>query len=336
MYAPSLITYRSPGSTEWRAAVRQDSQIADVAALGFCGTARDLISTGPSALKDVIARSSEKTHVWREIPTDIIFGPPIPDPDKILCIGLNYREHARESGLEVPPVPVVFAKFRNSLIGPGAAIELPAISQQVDYEGELALVIGRRCKNVDASDALSVVAGYTALNDVSARDLQLQASQWTIGKAIDTFAPMGPGMVPAHLVPDPQKLELITQVNGQVVQKSSTADMIFGVAEIIAFLSRSMTLEPGDIIATGTPSGVGFKREPALFLKAGDVVEVEISSIGLLSNPVVRSVDVQLGMLSLFTFHRSLFTSYVLPTDLSDYQIPRLYLARSHGSRICD
>jgi 2-keto-4-pentenoate hydratase/2-oxohepta-3-ene-1,7-dioic acid hydratase in catechol pathway len=291
MYAPALITYRSPLSTTWRAAIRQDSQIADLADLGFSGTARDLLATNENGRKDLVNLSDEKRDVWREIPNDIIFGPPIPDPDKILCIGLNYREHARESGLEVPPVPVVFAKFRNSLIGPGAAIELPAISQQVDYEGELAVVIGKRCKNVNPDEALSAVAGYSAFNDVSARDLQLQVSQWTVGKAIDTFAPMGPGLVSAHLVPDPQQLELITRLNGQVVQQSSTADMIFSVAEIISYLSRSMTLEPGDIIATGTPSGVGFKREPALFLKPGDVVEVEISSIGLLSNPVVGSTN---------------------------------------------
>ena len=288
MYSPTYATYRSPLSDQWRPAIRRESEIADLDALGFSGTTRDLLKTRPSVLKELIARS-ERTNVWRQIPLDIIFGPPVPDPDKILCIGLNYREHARESGLEVPSVPVVFAKFRNSLIGPGAAIELPDVSQQVDYEGELAVVIGSRCKNIAVSDALSVVAGYSAFNDVSARDLQLQVSQWTIGKAVDTFAPMGPGLTPAHLVPDPQKLELITRVNSQVVQQTSTADMIFSVAEIIAFLSRSMTLEPGDIIATGTPSGVGFKRKPALFLKPGDVVEVEISSIGLLSNPVVRA-----------------------------------------------
>jgi len=291
MYAPTLITYRSSLSDRWQAAIRQDSEIVDLDALGFSGTTRDLLRASPSALKDLINRS-ERADVRREIPPGVIFGPPIPDPDKILCIGLNYREHARESGLEVPSVPVVFAKFRNSLIGPGAAIELPTVSEQVDYEGELAVVIGSRCKNISASDALSFVAGYSAFNDVSARDLQLQVSQWTTGKAIDTFAPMGPGMIPAHLVPDPQTLELITRLNGQVVQQSSTADMIFSVAEIIAYLSRSMTLEPGDIIATGTPSGVGFKREPALFLKPGDVVEVEISSIGLLSNPVLRSTNV--------------------------------------------
>jgi acylpyruvate hydrolase len=291
MYAPTLITYRSSLSDQWQAAIRQHSEIVDLDALGFSGTTRDLLRASPGTLKDLITRS-ERACARREIPSGVIFGPPIPDPDKILCIGLNYREHAQESGLEVPSVPVVFAKFRNSLVGPGAVIELPGVSQEVDYEGELAVVMGSRCKNISATDALSFVAGYSAFNDVSARDLQLQVSQWTTGKAIDTFAPMGPGMIPAYLVPDPQKLELITRLNGQVVQQSSTADMIFSVAEIIAYLSRSMTLEPGDIIATGTPSGVGFKREPALFLRPGDVVEVEISSIGLLSNPVVRSTNV--------------------------------------------
>ena len=291
MYAPALITYRWQHSLEWRAAMRQDSRIADLAALGFSGTTRDLLKAGPKALKEVIDRASHSPSAWQDTSADILFGPPIPDPDKILCIGLNYREHARESGLEVPAVPIVFAKFRNSLIGPGAAIELPVVSQQVDYEGELAVIIGRSCKNVKVNEALTVVAGYSVLNDVSARDLQQQVSQWTIGKAIDTFAPLGPGLVPAYLVPDPQKLELVTRVNGRVVQQTWTSDMIFSVSEIIAYLSRTITLEPGDIIATGTPAGVGFKREPALFLQAGDTVEVEISSIGLLSNPVVRSAN---------------------------------------------
>ena len=291
MFVPALVTYRSSSSSEWCSAVCEDSRIADLKALGFAGTTRDLLKAGHDTLQALIDRASEQTSVWREIEENFVFGPPVPDPDKILCIGLNYREHARESGLEVPPVPIVFAKFRNSLIGSGAAIEIPAISHHIDYEGELAVVIGRFCKNVPVSDALSVVAGYSVFNDVSARDLQLQVSQWTVGKAIDTFAPMGPGIVPAHLVSDPQKLELITRVNGQVVQHSSTSDMIFSVAEIIAHLTRAMTLQPGDIIATGTPAGVGFTKDPALFLKAGDVVEVEISSIGLLSNPVIQPLS---------------------------------------------
>jgi len=287
MYQLTLVTYRLSASDEWRGAVRQESRLIDFEALGFTGTMRQLLASGRTAV-DRVVRLAEESKAWREIDSDVVFGPPVPDPDKILCIGLNYREHARESGLEVPSVPVVFAKFRNSLIGPGSAIELPAISQQIDYEGELAVVIGERCKNVPMAETLSVVAGYSILNDVSARDLQLEVSQWTVGKAIDTFAPMGPGIVPARLVSDPQQLNLTTRVNGQVVQRSSTSDMIFSVAQIIAHLTRSMTLEPGDIIATGTPSGVGFKRDPALFLEGGDVVEVEISSIGVLSNPVVQ------------------------------------------------
>jgi 2-keto-4-pentenoate hydratase/2-oxohepta-3-ene-1,7-dioic acid hydratase in catechol pathway len=286
MYKPGLVTYRLSSSNEWRFAVREGSRLADFEALGFHGTMRELLE---ASVVQRILRSAEETNAWLEIDSfgDLLFGPPLPDPDKILCIGLNYREHAREAGLEVPPVPVVFAKFRNSLIGLGVPIEIPTISRQIDYEGELAVVIGKRCKNVPVADALAVVAGYSVFNDVSARDLQSQVSQWTVGKAVDTFAPMGPGIVPAQLIGDPQKLDLITRLNGQVVQQSSTSDMIFTVAEIIAHLTRAMTLEPGDIIATGTPSGVGFKRDPPLFLKGGDVVEVEISSIGVLSNPVV-------------------------------------------------
>ncbi len=221
MYQLALVTYRLSASDEWRGAVRQEFRLIDFEALGFAGTMRQLLASGRSAVDRVI-RLAEDANAWREIDNDVVFGQPVPDPDKILCIGLNYREHARESGLEVPSVPIVFAKFRNSLIGPGSAIELPAISQQIDYEGELAVVIGERCKNVPMAETLSVVAGYSILNDVSARDLQLEVSQWTVGKAIDTFAPMGPGIVPAQLVPDPQQLNLITRVNGQVVQRSST------------------------------------------------------------------------------------------------------------------
>jgi 2-keto-4-pentenoate hydratase/2-oxohepta-3-ene-1,7-dioic acid hydratase in catechol pathway len=186
-------------------------------------------------------------------------------------------------------VPVFFAKYRNSLVGPTSPILVPRVSSQIDYEGELALIIGTRCKEVSEQDALQYVAGYTIMNDVSARDLQMQTSQYTAGKALDTFAPMGPGIVLASDVPDPQTLTLTTRVNGQVVQHSSTANMIFSVAKVIAFLSSLMTLEPGDIIATGTPSGVGFKRTPPLFLRDGDITEVEIEGIGRIRNPVMRA-----------------------------------------------
>ena len=159
MYSPVLVSYRSADAQPWRYAVRQDSRIADFAVLGFNGTMRNLLEAGESAVKDVLRQASQNTKAWKEVHETLVFGPPIPDPDKILCIGLNYREHARESGLNTPPVPIVFAKFRNSLIGPGAAIELPGISKQVDYEREFAVIIAKRSKNVSSSDAISVVAG---------------------------------------------------------------------------------------------------------------------------------------------------------------------------------
>ncbi len=183
---------------------------------------------------------------------------------------------------------MIFAKFRNSLIGPTSPILLPRVSQSIDYEGELAVIIGKRCKHVAESEALAYVAGYSVFNDVTARDIQAQTSQWTAGKALDTFAPMGPGIVPASRIPDPQKLTLRTRVNGQEVQHDSTANMLFSVAAALAFLSSLMTLEPGDILATGTPSGVGFKRTPPLFLQEGDLVEVDIEGVGCLCNPVRR------------------------------------------------
>ena len=217
--------------------------------------------------------------------------PVIPNPNKIICIGVNYAEHAAEAGVAQTRVPVLFAKFRNSLIGPSSPILLPRVSREIDYEGELAVVIGRRCKEVAVRDALDYVAGYSVFNDVSARDLQMQTSQWVAGKALDTFAPMGPGIVPASEIPDPQTLQLRTRVNGTTLQDANTAQMIFPVAELIAFISSIMTLEPGDIIATGTPSGVGFKRTPPVYLKAGDTVEVEIERVGRIRNPVLGPVN---------------------------------------------
>jgi len=223
---------------------------------------------------------------------DVRLGPPIPDPEKIVCLGLNYREHAAEARLDAPEVPMLFGKFRNSLIGQGSPVVLPQGSEKVDYEGELAVVIGRQCKQVSAEEALDYVGGYMPLNDISARDLQNQTSQWMAGKALDTFAPCGPELVLVDEVDDVQNLAIRTRVNGETVQDANTSMMIFPVRETIAFISTLMTLEPGDIIATGTPSGVGQSRVPPLFLKAGDVVEVEIEGLGLLRNPVVGSAGV--------------------------------------------
>jgi acylpyruvate hydrolase len=212
-------------------------------------------------------------------------GPPVPDPQKILCVGLNYRAHANEARLDEPPVPMVFAKFPNVLIGAGAAIELPAANaEHVDYEGEIAIVIGRPAYRLSEEEALGAVAGWMPFNDVSARDLQTQTSQWTVGKSPDTFGPCGPCLVLDDALRD-GGLEIETRVNGEVVQHAHTDQMIFSVARLIAFLTRTMTLVPGDIIVTGTPEGVGAHRDPPRFLRDGDVVEVRVGD-ELLSNPV--------------------------------------------------
>jgi len=204
---------------------------------------------------------------------------------------LNYRKHAEETGQPLPTVPTMFPKYRNALIANGAQIVLPRNNpDNVDYENELTIIIGKRCKYVTESEALDYVAGYTIMNDVSARDLQMQTSQWGAGKAVDTFAPLGPALVPASEIGNPQKLAIKTRLNGKVVQDSNTSDMVFTCAQIVAFLSNFMTLEPGDVIATGTPEGVGFKRNPPLFLKDGDIIELEIEKLGILRNPVVSKV----------------------------------------------
>jgi acylpyruvate hydrolase len=210
---------------------------------------------------------------------------PVPDPQKIICLGLNYRDHAAESGQEIPGNPMWFAKFANSLIGSGQEILLPAAHPDyVDYEAELAVVIGRTARHVSAADALEHVAGAMVFNDVSARDLQIQNPLWTSGKAVDTFAPCGPALVTLDEAGDLSALGLRTRINGDVVQEGKTSELIFDVPTTIAWLSRTLTLVPGDIIATGTPAGVGASKN--LFLKDGDTVEVEVDGLGVLSNPV--------------------------------------------------
>jgi 2-keto-4-pentenoate hydratase/2-oxohepta-3-ene-1,7-dioic acid hydratase in catechol pathway len=213
---------------------------------------------------------------------------PVPDPQKIICLGLNYRAHAEEFDADapIPSAPNLFAKFPSSLLGPRGTILIPSITAAVDFEGELAVVVGRRCKNVTADEALDHVAGCMAFNDVSARDLQLRTSQWMAGKAIDTFAPCGPALVSLDELGELGDLRLRTRVNGAVMQDAQMSEMIHSIPDTIAFLSRLMTLLPGDIIATGTPHGVGFRREPPIYLAPGDVVEVEIDGIGRLANEV--------------------------------------------------
>jgi 2-keto-4-pentenoate hydratase/2-oxohepta-3-ene-1,7-dioic acid hydratase in catechol pathway len=215
------------------------------------------------------------------------------DPTNIFCIGLNYREHAEESGVPAPKLPLVFMKPTSTLCHPGDPIRLPACQhdEEVDYECELAVVIGRTALNVSEADALNYVLGYTCGHDVSARTWQLQAGggQWIRGKGFDTFCPLGPVLVTADEIPDPQTLSIKTELNGQIMQDHTTGDMIFSVAQLIAFLSQDTTLLPGTVILTGTPQGVGFARKPPVWLKAGDETVIEIENIGRLVNPVVAA-----------------------------------------------
>jgi 2-keto-4-pentenoate hydratase/2-oxohepta-3-ene-1,7-dioic acid hydratase in catechol pathway len=207
-------------------------------------------------------------------------------PGKIVCVGLNYLDHAQEGGMDLPKAPLLFAKWPNTLIGDGETIVLPPESKEVDYEAELGVVIGTTAKRVSEADALDHVEGYICLNDVSARDMQFGDGQWTRGKSLDTFCPVGPRLVPREEIADPQQLGIRCILNGETVQDSSTAQMIFSVAEIIAYVSQVITLEPGDLIATGTPAGVGVFKDPKVLLKDGDEVSIEIDGLGTLTNPV--------------------------------------------------
>ncbi len=211
-------------------------------------------------------------------------------PEKIIAIGMNYRDHAAEIGIDVPTTPVVFTKYANTVVGPGQTVRIPDITTQVDYEAELAVVIGRTANRVSAQDALDHVLGYACCNDVSARDLQFsEGGQWSHSKSLDTFLPLGPWIVTTEEIPDPQDLSIRCSVNGSTVQDGHTSKMVFSVAELIAFLSNGMTLRPGDIICTGTPPGVGQARSPQLFLTGGDEVTVEIEGLGSLSNPFANA-----------------------------------------------
>jgi 2,4-diketo-3-deoxy-L-fuconate hydrolase len=212
---------------------------------------------------------------------------PVPRPGKIVCIGLNYRDHAEETKQPIPEKPILFSKFATSVAAPDQPVVLPPSSIKVDYEAELGVVIGRRAKGVSLEHAMDHVLGYTNFNDVSARDFQFADGQWVRGKSCDTFAPFGRYIATADEIPDPQALSIILRLNGITMQDSTTGQMIFGVRELIAFISETITLEPGDVIATGTPPGVGFARTPPVFLKAGDKMEVEIAGLGVLTNDVV-------------------------------------------------
>ena len=216
---------------------------------------------------------------------------PVPNPSKVVAIGLNYMDHCRETGAQPPDRPVIFTKFPTSIVGPGEAIRWdPALTSRVDYEAELAVVIGRTARRVPEAEAFEYVAGYTNANDVSARDLQRGDGQWVRAKSLDTFCPLGPYLATCDEVPDPQNLSIRAVLNGQVMQDSNTRELIFGIAELIAFSSRAFTLLPGDVIVTGTPHGVGMSRTPPVFLKTGDVITIEVEGLGQLTNPCVEEL----------------------------------------------
>jgi len=277
-----LISYRSERGD--RAAVLRDGRVIDVA---------DAIGEGPSTVRgllgaEALALAAEATAgVEGELAlTEVELLPPLPNPQKIICIGLNYADHAAEAGIEPPPVPTFFAKFANALVADGATVALPSSSRKIDYEAEVALVIGRAAKDVAAADALDHVAGYTLLNDLSARDLQFQTPQWLPGKVFDGSAPCGPALVTADEVGDSAAIGIALDRNGERLQDSSTAELIFGVAELVAHLSTLMTLVPGDIVSTGTPAGVGSTRDPRIWLEPGDELVVSSPELGALRTTI--------------------------------------------------
>lgn len=274
-----------------RAAVLHAGRYVDLHATDphLPASVRQLLEAGSPAL-EAACRVGERPDAVSYDASQVKLLAPIPDPKKIICLGLNYRDHAAESGAPIPREPILFSKYATALIGPEQSIVVPAVSQKVDYEAELVIVVGKCGRHLKEEDAIAYVAGYTIGHDVSARDWQLEkdGKQWMVGKTFDTFAPTGPHLVTVDEVPDPHNLAIRLRLNGQTMQDSNTNQMIFGVGTTLAYLSQVFTLEPGDLIFTGTPPGVGFARQPPVFLKAGDVVEIEIERLGLLRNPVVQ------------------------------------------------
>jgi 2-keto-4-pentenoate hydratase/2-oxohepta-3-ene-1,7-dioic acid hydratase in catechol pathway len=250
---------------------------------------RQILASGPLALRAVQEASRHPQAAKYDL-KGVKLLPPVPDPQKIVCLGLNYADHAKEGGVPIPKDPVLFSKYATALIGHDDSIVLPPVSNEVDFEAELVIVVGKRGRCVSAGQAMEYVAGYTIGHDVSARDWQLKkdGKQWMVGKTFDTFAPTGPVLVTADEVPDPHNLGIRLRRNGETMQNSNTRQMIFSVGAVLAYLSQVFTLEPGDLVFTGTPPGVGFARKPPVYLQAGDVVEVEIDGLGVLRNRVVQ------------------------------------------------
>ena len=276
-----LVTYRRGGAARAGAltvdGILDAAEVLGIDAIGV----RELINGGRV---EELSGGLEETDASPVSGAELL--PPLPDPDKIVCIGLNYRSHAAEAGIDPPDQPTFFAKFRNALAPTDATVKLPAVSEKVDYEAEVAFVLGRRCKDVEASDALDAIAGYMLLNDLSARDLQFATPQWMPGKVFDGSAPCGPGLVTPDEAGAPDDISFALDLNGERMQEASTSDLVFSVPELVARLSRWMTLEPGDIVSTGTPSGVGSIRQPRVWLKPGDEIVISSPSLGELRTTI--------------------------------------------------
>jgi len=299
-----LLTFRQsdgqPDGPEYLG-VQTDQGVLDVAAAnqslrisGLAETPAALYSAGLEALptlKAFVQRAlaDEGKAAWLLAPQRLQLGPCVPRPGKIICIGLNYRRHAKESNMEVPPVPVLFSKFQNAIAAPGEPVPLPLVAEMYDYEAELAVVIGKTARYVSEDQALEYVLGYCNANDVSARELQGKTSQWLLGKSLNKFLPLGPYLLTADEAGDPQTWPVRCWLNGELRQDSNTADMIFSVAQLVSFISQYMTLDPGDLSSTGTPEGVILgKPRPRVWMKPGDTMTVEVGPLGKLTNPLVR------------------------------------------------
>jgi 2-keto-4-pentenoate hydratase/2-oxohepta-3-ene-1,7-dioic acid hydratase in catechol pathway len=285
MVAMKFITFRKPSGPP-QAGVLVEDRVISLAGAGFSDMFA--ILTGGA-----LARAKVDNWVYQPSADDVFslssvkLLAPIPRPPKFICVGLNYRDHAAETGMEIPKTPTIFSKFSNVVIGPGDPIVLPANSTRPDYEAELAFIIGKGGRHIAAQDWREHVFGYTIVNDVSARDFQMATSQWLLGKTFDTFAPMGPAIVTEDEIADPHALEISLEIGGEILQKSNTRELIFQIPEILAHISSVVTLEPGDIVATGTPAGVGFARKPPRYLQPGDEVIIQIQGLGELRNPCV-------------------------------------------------
>lgn len=270
-----------------RLGIQTEQGIIDVRAAGggLPDTIEAVLNGGEGALDKLRALAENPPAVLANESVQI--GPCVPNPGKIICVGLNYARHAAESGATPPSTPILFSKFNNSIAGPGDEVPLPANALEYDYEAELVVVMGRTARDVSEDEALDYVFGYCTGNDISARDLQMRTSQWLLGKTLDKFMPIGPYLVTADEVGDPQNLNLKCWLNGELRQDSNTADMIFSVAQIVSYASRYMTLEAGDIISTGTPEGVILGMNPKVWMKPGDTVTIEVEKLGKLTNVMV-------------------------------------------------